>query len=361
MRIWQDKVKGDWCYKFEYDGAVYTEREFKSQLDAKSTGAVKEMQVIMGQEFIPESRESKEKGLFEPDNSIEKRPEKKQNPDKVRPKKTRKVTPKDNLEIPTNQVFKEDSNSESNTQNNIESNTQKEEFILNEGWIPLFRKLLDSQVFQSEGLLKVWIWCLLKVAYKARWVPVKINKTTTEVHLFAGQFIFGRKTAAKELKMKPSTAWKRMQKLENMQNLNIQSNRHYSVVTLANWKFYQGLLKKVTAKVTAREQPGNTNKKDKKEKNNKYARNFLSFWEAYPNRKAKKKAHEAWQKLDKNEDMEILLPTLLDTIEKQKQSKEIQKSKGEFVSEWPHPATWLNGRRWEDEIEIKKRWDHATG
>jgi len=361
VEVWQDKIKGDWCYKFEYEGTVYIEREFKSQLDARSTGTLKEMQVIMGKEFIPEPPESKKKALFEPDNSIKKRPEKKQNPEKVTSKVTPKVTPNNKPETDSRQSFTEDGNLESNSQNNIESNSQKEEFILNEGWIPLFRKLLDSQVFQSEGLLKVWIWCLLKVTYKARWVPVRINKATTEVHLFAGQFIFGRKTAAKELKMKPSTAWKRMQKLENMQNLNIQSNRHYSVVTLANWKFYQGLLKKVTQKVTAREQPGNTNKKGKKGENNIHAQNFISFWKAYPNRKAKKKAHEAWQKLDKDEDMETLLPTLLDTIEKQKQAKEIQKAKGEFVSEWPYPATWLNGRRWEDEIEIKKRWDHATG
>jgi len=59
--------------------------------------------------------------------------------------------------------------------------------------------------------------------------------------------------------------------------------------------------------------------------------------------------------------METLVPTLLDAIDKQIKVKETKKAKGEFTPEWPHGATWLNGRRWEDEIEIKKRWDHATG
>ena len=103
------------------------------------------------------------------------------------------------------------------------------------------------------------------------------------------------------------------------------------------------------------QQGHNTNKEQ--ERNNIYAQNFLSFYKAYPNRVAKKKAYEAWQKLEKKEDMEALLPALLNAIEKQQQAKETLKAKGEFVSNWPYPATWLNGKRWEDEIEIKQGYD----
>lgn len=284
-----------------------------------------------------------------------------QNPEEVTPKKTSKVTPKDSLEIPTNQPFKEDTNLESNTQNDEKGDTQREDFILNEGWVPLFRKSIKSQVFQNEGLWKVWTWCIMKASHTEQWVPIRTGKGLTEVHLLPGQFIFGRKTAAKELKMKPSTVMKRMLKLENMQNCNTQSNTHYSIVTLTNWGFYRELMKKVTVKVTPKEQPRNTYKKNKNDKNNIYGQNFLTFWKAYPHKIAKKKAYETWQKLEKAEDIENLLPILLDAIEKQNQAKEIKKTNGEFVSEWPNPATWLNGRRWEDEVEIKKRWDHATG
>ena len=270
---------------------------------------------------------------------------------------SKEVTPKNNLEIPISQPFKEGSNLKSNTQNNEKSNTQTEDFISNEGWVPLFRKSIKSQVFQNEGLWKVWTWCMMKASHSEQWVPIRTGKGMTEVHLLPGQFIFGRKTAAKELKMKPSTVWKRIIKLKNMQNLNTQSSTHYSIVTLTNWGFYRELMKKVTAKGTPKEQPSNTYKNDKKEKNNIYGQNFLTFYKAYPNKVAKKKAHEAWQKLEKAEDMVALLPTLLDAIEKQKQAKEMTKAKGEFTPEWPNPATWLNGRRWEDEIEIKQGYD----
>ena len=77
------------------------------------------------------------------------------------------------------------------------------------------------------------------------------------------------------------------------------------------------------------------------------------------NKVAKKTAYKVWQKLGKIEHMETLLPTLLDAIEKQEQAKRRAKANNEFIPEWPHAATWLNGRRWEDELEIKKRWDHA--
>ena len=41
---------------------------------------------------------------------------------------------------------------------------------------------------------------------------------------------------------------------------------------------------------------------------------------------------------------------LIDAIEKQKQTPDWNKENGKYI---PYPATWLNGRRWEDEIEIK--------
>lgn len=59
--------------------------------------------------------------------------------------------------------------------------------------------------------------------------------------------------------------------------------------------------------------------------------------------------------------MKALLPTILNAIAKQKQAKETAKANGEFFPEWLYPATWLNGRRWEDEVIVKKRWDHAAG
>ena len=37
----------------------------------------------------------------------------------------------------------------------------------------------------------------------------------------------------------------------------------------------------------------------------------------------------------------------MDAIEKQKKSAQWTKNDGQFI---PHPTTWLNGKRWEDEV-----------
>lgn len=83
--------------------------------------------------------------------------------------------------------------------------------------------------------------------------------------------------------------------------------------------------------------------KERINKNNN--QNFESFWQAYPKKKNKLQARKAFDKV------KIPLQTLLDAIEKQKQSKQWQKNDGEFI---PYPATWLNSGAWEDEVEPDK-------
>lgn len=162
--------------------------------------------------------------------------------------------------------------------------------IHDEGWVKLYRKSIDSQVFQNDGLWKVWTWCLLKANHEDKWVSIKTGKGTSEVFIKRGQFIFGRKTAAKELKMVERTVHKRMLKLETMRNCDIQSDTHYSIVTILNYELYQGSEKdEVTGKVTGKGQASDTNKNDKNEKNNNIGRppkketdprvkEFLKYW-----------------------------------------------------------------------------------
>jgi hypothetical protein len=96
---------------------------------------------------------------------------------------------------------------------------------------------------------------------------MKVGTGHTEVKLQRGQFIFGRKTASKELHIPQSTVWKRMLKLEKMQNLSIQRNTKYSIISITNWDFYQGEKVKRNSQKDKqgadREQLGNTDKNGK--------------------------------------------------------------------------------------------------
>ena len=70
---------------------------------------------------------------------------------------------------------------------------------------------------------------------------------------------------------------------------------------------------------------------------------FATFWKQYPKRVAKSQALKAWKKIKPTGQV---LADLMAGLEKQKASGDWEKDGGQFI---PHPATWLNGRRWEDE------------
>lgn len=140
---------------------------------------------------------------------------------------------------------------------------------MDNGFILLSRSLLDSEVFASQKMLKIWLWCLLKANYKDNFVPLKVGKGETIVKVKRGQFLFGRFKAEEELFIDGSTIYKIMQKLEQIGNINIESNNQYSVITICNYNTYQSSNNyKVTAKeqpsnnqVTTKEQPSNTTNK----------------------------------------------------------------------------------------------------
>ena len=138
-----------------------------------------------------------------------------------------------------------------------------------EGWIKLYRKLIENPIFLKPELLQLFIYCLLKANHEAQ----KLIFNGQEIEIKPGQFITGRNIIAKELKQNPITTYKRLKILENLQILNIKSNNKFSVVTVVNYGLYQSEEKKRNTKRnnkgTTREQQGNTNKNDKNDKNDK--------------------------------------------------------------------------------------------
>ena len=73
---------------------------------------------------------------------------------------------------------------------------------------------------------------------------------------------------------------------------------------------------------------------------------FTKFWEAYPKKTGKGKAEQSFAKIKPNEE---LLNKMIIAIKQQMQSDQWQKDNGQFI---PMPSTWLNQKRWEDEVRI---------
>ena len=141
----------------------------------------------------------------------------------------------------------------------------------NNGWIKLHRKIIDSAVFENPKILKLWIWCLCKASHKG-YESMVGNQI---VVLQEGQFIFGRKKASSELKIKESMVYKYIKLLEKFEMINIKSNNKFSIITIEKWAFYQfdndeeqqQKEQQRNNKGTTKEQQRNTNKNVKNVKN----------------------------------------------------------------------------------------------
>lgn len=74
---------------------------------------------------------------------------------------------------------------------------------------------------------------------------------------------------------------------------------------------------------------------------------FSSFWSACPKKVAKPKALKAFKTAKVNSE---LLDIILKDIESRKTGDDWQKDGGKFI---PHPASYLNAKRWEDENDVQ--------
>jgi hypothetical protein len=184
------------------------------------------------------------------------------------------------------------------------------------------------------------MWCLLKASHDEITVLVGYQK----VQLKPGQFVFGRKKAAAETGLSERTIRTCLDCLKSMENVTIKTTNKFSILTIEKWNFYQGSPDKTTSKMTSKrpasDQQATTNKNEKNEKK-KYSCAFNAFWSAYPKKKAKADAWKAWQKADIPKDIVAI-------VERNKAyNHDWAKDGGQYI---PLPATWIRGKRWEDEI-----------
>ena len=75
---------------------------------------------------------------------------------------------------------------------------------------------------------------------------------------------------------------------------------------------------------------------------------FGKFWDLYPRKIGKGQALRAWSAAVKKVDPAVIVEGL------QLHLEDLSSKDREFT---PHPATWLNGERWADELERDTFWD----
>ena len=81
---------------------------------------------------------------------------------------------------------------------------------------------------------------------------------------------------------------------------------------------------------------------------------FERFWSVYPRKVGKQSAKRAFEKV------KVPIETLVTAVERQKCSDQWTRDNGQYI---PHPTTWLNQGRWDDELPEKQsgyRYDYGN-
>ena len=110
-----------------------------------------------------------------------------------------------------------------------------------DGWIKLFRKLLENDVIRDERALQIFIWLLLKV-----------DRTT-------GVKKIARSWACQELNIKPTTFYDALQRLVKKYKMaTAVPTANYTIITIINWYKYQMTDSSTDICPTARRQHADT-------------------------------------------------------------------------------------------------------
>lgn len=245
-----------------------------------------------------------------------------------------------------------------------------------DGWICLHRKICENWIWSkkpfSEG--QAFVDLLLMANYKEK----KFRLGDEVVKADSGTIVTSK------IKLSERWGWSKtkvtsfLKALESDNMITVISDHRKTTVSIVNFKAYQDFeaeknplksysetteipvkdLSEATEKPlenhskTTEDPLKDTNNKDNKDNKGNKVNNpppppkaddgFDRFWQAYPRKASKPDALRAWKKLKPNEDF---VNMLLNALEEFKKSSQWHEANGKYI---PYPATWLNGRRWEE-------------
>ena len=222
-----------------------------------------------------------------------------------------------------------------------------------DGWLKLYRSILDSAVFQDAEILKVWIWLLCNVAFEQH-DTICYGKV---IHLKPGQIATGRKKIAQCTDLNENKVYRALTALKSLGNIEIKATNKYSIITVVNWDKYQDENGKRTSseqqtnsKTTTEEQQDNNKrtqhkngKNGKKEKNIYMCSFFQSVWDEYPKKLGKNKITKAAMKQLEEAGEDAVMSAVRHYVEKIKREGTEEK----YIM---HGSTFFNGA-WTDYLK----------
>jgi hypothetical protein len=133
------------------------------------------------------------------------------------------------------------------------------------GWVKLHRKILENPISKRPQYLSLWIHLLVMANHKKN----KMMWNGEILSINEGQFITGRKELSEKTGIPETTIEDILKFLERQQQIRQQKTTKFRLITVINWEKYQVSDTKSDNKPTTERQQADTNKNDKKDKNEK--------------------------------------------------------------------------------------------
>ena len=105
--------------------------------------------------------------------------------------------------------------------------------MASQGFIKVWRKMLDSEVMQDDWLCRLWMWCMLKARF---------SEDSEGYGVQRGQFLTSRVIASDQLKVSPSKWHRGINRLQQLGCIKVsasKSNKQKTMITICNFITYQ--------------------------------------------------------------------------------------------------------------------------
>lgn len=214
------------------------------------------------------------------------------------------------------------------------------------GWVRLHRGIEDWPLYFSEPFTKsqAWIDMVLKANYEKGFISIRGNI----IEIQRGQLGWSEESLASRWQWSRGKVKRFINWLKTVQQIEQQKTALISIITIINYDKYQPDGTTDGHQTVQQTDTKNKNNKNKELNNIKeiYKEKFEDFWNLYPRKVGKDNAYKSWLKLLPEDRQKCIEVIPLHSSQEQWKTKE-------YI---PHPATWLNGGRWKDEIQPAKKW-----
>jgi hypothetical protein len=210
------------------------------------------------------------------------------------------------------------------------------------GWVKFYRSITKHWLWPKQRALtklEAWMLILLETNHE----PERFNIGFSVYECQRGEKLYSLDTWAKMFNWNKSKVRRFFAMLQKDKMIELKSEQKTTRLTVCNYDIYQSVRHVNDTQATRKRHQYKNEKNEKNNNINIIGDSFAIFWDKYDKKVGdKSKCEKKWNSLKQSERDKVLsvLPDWLKHIK----DKQFQ----------PYPYTFLNQRRWEDEVETKK-------